>query len=116
MRFLFDVHVHHGACLELQRRGVDVVHAADVGLDELDDLAVLESAIAEGRILVTRNYRDFAVLVEALSRRGREFPGVLFVPRSIGQIDPAAHVCALEAWIAGYPPGENPVANAYGFL
>lgn len=116
MRFLFDVHVNETAARELVRRGHDVVHAVEAGLREADDPALLEHAIADGRILVTRNYQDFAPLVEALNRGGRSFPGVLFLSTGIPQGNAGAHVTRFEAWISSCPPDLNPVLDTFGWI
>lgn len=112
---LFDVHVHHGAYLRLREAGLDVAHAGDVGLAEADDLELLRAAVDEGRVVVTRNYRDFARLVEALADRGEAFPGVLFLSPAIPPSDPSAHVQAVRRWCeeAG---DENPVEKAVGWV
>lgn len=112
---LFDVHVHHGACRRLQEAGIDVVHAGDVGLGEVDDVELLLAAAEEGRIVVTCNYRDFAPLVEALGQRGETFPGVLFLSPAIPQSDLAGHVEAVRRWCAD--AGEdNPVRSGAGWM
>jgi predicted nuclease of predicted toxin-antitoxin system len=116
MRFLFDVHVSVAAARELVRRGVDVVHATGAGLREASDPELLEHAIGDDRIVVTRNYRDFAPLVEALNRAGRSFPGVLFLSTSIPQGNPGAHVTRIEAWIASCAPVENPLQDTFGWI
>lgn len=116
LRFLFDVHVHRQAAVQLRNRGVDVEHAIDLGLGRSSDAEVLEHAISEDRLVVTRNYRHFVPLVEACMRRGREFPGVLLVSPSIPRSDAGAHVRAIERWIRESPPGTSPVAGAYGWL
>lgn len=116
MRFLFDVHVSEAAARELVRRGHDVVHAVDAGLREADDPVLLERAIHDGRILVTRNYQDFAPLVEALNRAGRSFPGVLFLSTAIPQGNAGAHVNRLEGWISSCPADVNPVQDTFGWL
>lgn len=116
MRFLLDVHVHHAAAGELRRRGLDVVHAADAGMAATPDDELLDYAAREGRIVVTRNYRDFAPLVEAYNRFGRGFPGVLFLAQSIPQRDAGAHVRALEAWMNARAPDTNPIADTFGWL
>ncbi|HSU15655.1 DUF5615 family PIN-like protein [Longimicrobium sp.] len=116
MRFLFDVHISEAAARELVRRGIDVVHATEAGLREASDPELLEHAIGEGRIVLTRNYHDFAPLVEALNRAGRSFPGVLFLSTSIPQGNAGAHVNRIEAWIASCPPGYNPVQNTFGWI
>lgn len=116
MRFLFDVHVNETAARELVRRGHDVVHAVEAGLREADDPTLLEHAITEGWILVTRNYQDFAPLVEALNRAGRSFPGVLFLSTAIPQGNAGAHVNRIEAWISSVPPEENLVQDTLGWI
>jgi len=112
---LFDVHVHHGACARLREAGIDAVHGGDEGLGGADDLDVLLAAAEEGRVVVTRNYQDFAPLVEELVRRGREFPGVLFLSPAIPPSDLAAHVRALSACSEAAADG-NPVRNTYGWV
>ncbi len=113
---LFDEHVNAVACRQLQAQGVDVVHVLEVGLEGASDPDVLQWAIASGRVVVTRNYRDFAPLALALARRGEPFPGVLFLPSSIPQGDVGAHVRAVQAWIAARAAGETSVENGFGWL
>lgn len=103
------------ACRQLQARGVDIVHVLEVGLRSRPDSDVLEYAVRERRILLIRNYRDFAPLAEAYSKRSVPFPGVLFIAASIGQADAGAHVAALEDFAARNQRG-NPVENTYGWL
>ena len=115
-RFRFDEHVSHPACEALRARGVDVTHVLDVGLARSSDADVLARAGAEGRIVVTRNYRDFAQLVEAYRAGDKPFPGVLFLPVSLSQADVGAHVEAVAAWIAAQGSKPNPVENSFGWL
>lgn len=116
MRFFFDVHVNQTAVRELARRGLDVEHAKEIGMDRADDPVLLQYAIEQDRILVTRNYCDFAPLVAELNRLGRSFPGVLFLSNSIPQGDPGAHVREIEKWVNSCPPDVNPVENTYIWL
>jgi hypothetical protein len=105
------------ALRQLRDDGVDVVHAAEAGLDQAGDPDVLAWAAREDRILVTRNYRDFAPLVQAYVKQATPFPGVLFVAHSIGQPDVGHHVRALHAWIkTAEERGMNPVQNRLGWL
>lgn len=112
---LFDVHVHYRACRLLRDRGLDVVHAADVGLRAADDLELLLAAADEGRVLVTRNYQHFAPLVRALAERGESFPGVLFLSPSISQADLQGRLRAVRTWCERAGDG-NPVKDTYGWL
>ena len=117
LRFLFDQHVNGPALHVLQDQGVDVVHVSEVGLARADDAALLQWAHNESRIIVTRNYRDFAPLVEALATRRPSFPGVLFLATSVRQSDVAAHVRALTTWIAAAEhAGRNPAEGAFAWI
>ena len=80
---------------------MDVVHVAEVGLASAADPDIFRWAIEHRRIVVTRNYRDFAPMVEAYSRRGASFPGVLYYATSVRHSDVGHHVRALLAWIQG---------------
>jgi predicted nuclease of predicted toxin-antitoxin system len=117
LRFLFDQHVSGPALRQLRTRGVDVLHVAEVGLAEADDPEILRWAQRERRIVVTRNYRDFAPLVRALAAAREPFPGVLFLPSSLRSNDVGRHVTALTRWITeAETAGENPIANSLGWL
>lgn len=116
-RFLFDQHVNAPALRRLREAGIDVVHAAEVGLSEADDPDLLAWAAKENRIVVTRNYRDFAPLVEAYAQQGIPFPGVLFYASSVRQSDVGHHVRALLEWVGeAKQAGRNPVQNGLGWL
>jgi hypothetical protein len=99
LRFIFDQHVSGPALRQLRRRGVDVIHVAEVGLASADDQEIFEWAREAGRIIVTRNHRDYAPLVEAYASRREASPGVLFYSSSVPEVDPGAHFEALESWI-----------------
>lgn len=116
-RFVFDQHVNARALKQLQARGLDVVHVAEVGLSEADDAEIFAWSIEQDRIIVTRNYQDFAPLVTAYAEQGRAFPGVLFIATSVPHADAGHHVRSLLAWIdAADQAGHNPVAGTYGWL
>jgi len=117
VRFVFDQHVNGPAMRQLRDEGVDVVHVAEAGLAEADDAVILAWAAGEGRIVVTRNYRDFAPLAEAYVRKGVAFAGVLFFSRSVLHSDTGHHVRALRDWIRDAErAGVNPVENGVGWL
>jgi hypothetical protein len=64
----------------MEKRGHDVVSlASDSALGALDDPEVLELAAAEGRILVTRNARDFAPLLREWAEAGRHHAGCILI-------------------------------------
>jgi len=106
--FLLDECIHLGAAAALRKRGVDAVHVVETGLAGAGDVVVLETAIAQRRILVTRDYSDFALLVAALQRRKRSFPGVLFASVALPLGRPGALAEALTRFAerpGGVPEG-----------
>jgi predicted nuclease of predicted toxin-antitoxin system len=116
-RFVLDQHVNARALRQLQAQGIDAVHVAEVGLGRADDPELFAWAVEHGRIIVTRNYHDFAPLVSAYAARGLSFPGVLFLATSVAQADAGQHVRCLLAWIeAAQEAGHNPAASSYGWL
>lgn len=116
-RFVLDQHVNARLLPALRAQGVNVVHTAEVGLASANDPALLRWAQREGRIVVTRNYRDFAPLVQALVARKEAFPGVLFVATSVRHSDVGAHVRALSDWIAAAErEGQESVPGGFAWV
>jgi predicted nuclease of predicted toxin-antitoxin system len=113
---LLDEHVNVGAYQQLLARGGDVAHVLDAGLAGAPDPEVLQWAIEEGRVVVTRNYRDFAPLVQNLAASGVPFPGVLFLATSIRQNDVSAHVRAIDAWVTAFAAGDKSVTSSFSWL
>jgi predicted nuclease of predicted toxin-antitoxin system len=113
---LFDEHVNVTACRQLKADGVDVVHALEVGLGSTPDPDILRWAVERDRIVVTRNYQDFAPLVQSLAGRGVPFPGVLFLSTSVRQNDVGAHVRAIRGWIASFEGGDTTVTGSFAWL
>jgi hypothetical protein len=99
----------------IRTEGVDVVHVLEVGLGGALDSEVFDYARTQGRIVVTRNYQDFAPLVTAYASAGRSFPGVLFLRASLPPGDPGAHVRAFRSWMERNQDF-NPVKDRYGWL
>ncbi len=108
--------MHFGACRELRNRGIDVVHAVEAGLAAASDQTLLTHAIGEERIVVTGDYVHFVKLATMYVREGWSFPGILFYAPSVPFGDLAAHVEALERWLAQAPADRNPIADTWGWL
>ena len=62
MKLLIDNQLPQALAAHLRHRGHDCVHVADAGLDEADDLTVWNHALAEGRVVVSKD-EDFILLV-----------------------------------------------------
>lgn len=113
---LLDEHVPVALAHALRDRALDVRHALEEGLGGTPDPALLRWCQARGRVLVTRNYGDFAPLAEMLGRRGEDFPGVLFFSSSVPQADVGAHLRAVEVWLEGLKRGRGRVSGTFGWL
>jgi hypothetical protein len=64
---------------DLAARGIDCrAVAADVLLRALSDLEIFETALLEGRVIVTNNVPDFESLRRAREAAGGEIPGLIY--------------------------------------
>lgn len=63
--------------------GIDCASvAADATLRTQDDAAVVDAALAQGRILVTNNVADFEIMRRYRRASGLEMPGLIFTDDS----------------------------------
>jgi hypothetical protein len=72
----------------LQARGVDVTTVLDAGMSERDDMAQLEHAIQQGRVLYTFNVGHFCYLHAQYMAQGKDHTGIIVVFRqrySVGE-------------------------------
>ena len=85
MRILLDAHISGRTVGKaLIESGHDVrALDSDVELEGLSDAEVLELAVAEGRVLVTANIRDFEPLLREWAGESRSHAGVILVPSSV---------------------------------
>lgn len=81
MKLVLDEHLSPTIAVELRRRRHEVVAAAEVGLSQQSDAALLARAVAEGWAVVTANYGDFRELHRLYLSRGEHHLGIVFVPR-----------------------------------
>jgi hypothetical protein len=115
-RFLCDENVNRKVVEALRLRGVDAVHVLDLGLMSADDGEIMDAAINEDRILLTRDYTDFGELVVLQIHQGMEFPGVLFISPSIPQGDVGALLEAIISWAHQYESEGRSIRNTAAWL
>lgn len=79
LRFLTDENFNNNILRGLLRRKpeMDIVRVQDVGLSGADDLAVLEWAAQENRILLTHDVATVTHFAYERVRGGQPMPGVL---------------------------------------
>ena len=108
---LLDVGIPADTYRELEEGGIPVVHAGVEGLASEGAQQLLEYAIADGCVIVTRNYADFSRLAEAYADAGRTLPGILFIPPTLDSRDTHAHARAIAGW---YRENEGDAARIQG--
>lgn len=106
MRWLFDEMLPPGAVEELNGRGHDASTVADLGLAGQPDPVIFDRAVAEGRVVVTENIADFAVLLEQRLRNDQPVVPVVFVRKAdLPRRGALAHHLAvrLDRWAEANP-------------
>lgn len=68
----------------LRQRGFDVISTVEAGNRTTDDRSQFAYAIAEQRVLLTFNIRDFVPIAEEFYASGQEFPGLIVSPHLQG--------------------------------
>ncbi|HXC25394.1 MAG TPA: DUF5615 family PIN-like protein [Gemmatimonadaceae bacterium] len=114
--FLLDAHIHYGLIAAMRRAGLTVEHVVDVGLRTADDPTIVGWAIVHGRIVITRNYRDYAPIAQRLAKEQTSFPGFIALPYTIPLGDVGSQLRAILQWVDGCPAGKNPAANTLLWL
>jgi len=80
VRLLLDEMFPPRLAEELRNRAIDAIAAVeDPDLRAAPDSELLERAADDGRVLVTENIRDFAVLHSQWMATNRNHPGILLV-------------------------------------
>jgi hypothetical protein len=101
MKLLLDEHLSPRVAGALRAKGYDLTCALECGLGGAADRVVWERAIAEGRVVVSYNTRDFLPLFSALFQDGVHHPGLVVVsPATIAHHDFGGQLRALECLLA----------------
>ena len=79
LRLASDADVHGDVVRGLRRRepGIDLVRVQDAGLRTADDIAILEWAAGEGRVLITRDRKTLLGTAYERVQAGLPMPGVI---------------------------------------
>ncbi|NDJ09657.1 MAG: hypothetical protein EBY17_00480 [Acidobacteriia bacterium] len=112
VRFYFDEDsTQHRLIAALRSQMIDVTTSLESGMNARDDESQLILASSHGRVLVTSNVCDFALLHRDFMERGRSHSGILIISQqrfSTGEIvrrilrlassgiDPANGICYLS--------------------
>jgi predicted nuclease of predicted toxin-antitoxin system len=98
MRFLLDEDVNPAVAEIGRGLGLDVVSVHELQRNGFDDEPQLQYAAVEHRIFVTRNRDDFIKLTVDFFHAGHAHAGVLIVPHSLPNNQPARLAHALHRW------------------
>ena len=82
MRWLIDEMLPPETALELSTRGHDAATIAALGLAGQPDPVIFDRAVSEGRVVVTENIADFAVVLDQRLRSDRPAVPVVFVRKT----------------------------------
>ena len=107
MRFLLDEDVHPAVAEIGRGLGLDVESVHEINRRGHEDLPQLEFAAASGRALVTRNRDDYIKLTVSFFRSGSPHAGVIIVPYSLPNREPARIAHALKRWHEEHPHDEG---------
>ena len=110
MRFYLDEDLSDKIAAIARERGVDIVSSHESGLNGQSDERQLLLAAQDGRCVITRNHRHFALLSKHFEERGLPHAGVLVVPRSMPGEYFSAIANAIVRFDAEHPEGIPPYA------
>lgn len=76
LKFYTDTHIAKAVTVQLREKGIDIVRCEEVGMAEATDLAHLEYATEQGRILISHD-SDFLALHSEWQSQNREHTGIV---------------------------------------
>jgi len=98
MRFLLDEDVNPAVASIGRGLGLDVISVHEIRRHGFDDESQLRYAAADHRMLVTRNRDDFINLTVRFFHTREAHAGVLILPHSLPNRQPALLAHALRRW------------------
>ena len=98
MRFLLDEDVNPSVAVIARGLSMDVISVHEIGRRTFQDDDQLRFSTSLGRILVSRNRDDFTRLGKLFFQAGESYEGILIVPRSLPNNQPARIAHALKRW------------------
>lgn len=105
MRFYLDEDLSPAIARILRDRGLDTRSAHEAGMVGATNREQLDYAAGEGRVLVTRNARDFRVLAGRSIQEQRPHAGIVLCPPSVRGSERPRIADALEALARDRPGG-----------
>ena len=112
---LLDENVTVPVAAGLRREGIDAIHLGEIGMLSTPDPVILDEAVRDHRILVTRDLKDFPRLVGAFRAKGHQVPGVLLLSRAYSAADPGRIIRRIRRWIQTEWTGE-PIPGGIAWL
>ncbi len=106
MKLALDHHFTTRLAIVLRERDHDVVAAIEVGWHDLEDPALFERCVEDGRALLTNNARDFVPIVREWAAEGRSHLGLLLTddsswPRATERV--GRYIDALDVLMSQHP-------------
>ncbi len=108
MRFYLDENLSPRIAEIGRRQGLDITSWRDSGLAGRTDVEHLEFAAAEGRCLVTQDFRDFRALNRRWKGADRPHAGILYLKANFPVTNFRAVVTALTRFSREHPDGPEP--------
>jgi predicted nuclease of predicted toxin-antitoxin system len=108
LTYLLDEDIHPEVAAVARGLGLEALSVHEVGRRGRSDFDQLRLAAADRRIFVTRNRDDFITLTVESFRAGEPHHGLLILPYTLSNADPARAAHALVDWhrrweAAGHP-------------
>lgn len=116
MRFLLDEDIPPTVAEIGRGLGLDVVSVHEIQRNGYEDDPQLRYAAGETRIFVTRNRDDFITLTVDFYHAGQAHAGVLIVPHSLPNTQPARLAHALHRWDERHVGTTQPFQYMIDFL